>query len=163
MSTKKNVAPEFKGATAKMYSLLKSGKSLTHAAVMAFKKKEGLSSAYAILFRLRRFGLKTKLFTITATGDHKSERTYKLVKGVQKGTSAHWPKALPVREAGGKASKPAKKKAVAKKSSSKSASVKVKHKVAAKTVSKPSAKKVVKKPVHKPEVEVEYDDNAVLD
>lgn len=151
MSTK-TVAPEFKGATAKMYNLLKSGKSLTHAAVMAFKKANELRSAYQILFRLRRYGLRNKLFTITATGDTKQVRTYKLVKGVAKGVSKTWPKALPVRSG-----------------TTKKASVKTKAKTAAKTISKPTAKKQVKKAVKKAATKpklvaaVEVDDNAVLE
>ena len=151
----KTTTVELKGNILKMYNMLKSGKGITHAGVMAFKKANGLASAYQILFRLRRIGLKTKQFTITAVGDTKPTRTYKMVKGVTKGTSATWPKALPIRSKTNKKST-AKKTTAANKPAAKKAPAKP---VAKKQSTKPVVKavKAVKQPVL-----VGADDDAIV-
>lgn len=115
-TTKTATLPAFKAATLAMYNLLKSGKSISHAGVMKFAKENKLRSAYQILFRLRRIGLKFKAFTIEpVNGDAvRTERSYKLVKGV-KGADTVWAKANPVRDEKPKSKKPATKKAAAKK------------------------------------------------
>jgi hypothetical protein len=140
--------PEFKSATAAMYNLLKGGKSITHAAVEAFKKKHKLRSAYQILFRLRRIGLRYKAFTIVPSDGVRSERSFKLVKGV-KGAEAHWPKANPTRTAKPKS---AKKKVAAKKADAKKPTQKkvvVKKGNVKKAVNKSTAQQIAKAKVAK--------------
>lgn len=102
----------FKGATAKLYSMLRTKSGVNATQLAAFRKTHQLRSAYQILFRLRRIGIAWSTFTVTATGDLKSNRVYHIVPGVAKNTPENWVKALPVR--GTKSAKPAAKKAVAK-------------------------------------------------